>query len=524
MPIIVSNLPNEVSSDANVFLFQEFLTLPFEFTFAMYDTALPPLIQEPNAISQLMALAEKAFEERFDAMISQTSGLSGRHIRVCKAALSNMLGGLGYYYGRELVKENPDTDFEKIAESEDAEIFTACPCRSFFPRGFLWDEGFHQLLISQWSPDISVEVLISWFSLIDENGWIGREQIRGPEARERVPEQFRAQRRDVANPPTLFLALKYLLELDESNTESCEENEEAQVCSADGTSKGVYFKEKLWDYLENNWERVKAHGLFLHDTQKSKFSKASFRWNGRTKGHCLASGLDDYPRGKGKITKREGHVDAHAWIIVTLDVLAFIAKRLSFDKDYDDLSSRADELRKSLDELHWNDDAKMFQDYIVNAKTKKPKFVQHVGYVSIWPFILRLLPGDDGRIFDMLDIMEDDEGMASGFGLRSLAKSDELFGTNENYWRGPIWINVNYLAISALFYYKENALTAEIRDACASTYAKLRSNVIDNIASQYEEKGYLYEQYHPLSGEGQRAHPFTGWTALVVNMIAERYH
>ena len=63
-------------------------------------------------IPHLMALAEKAFEERFDAMISQTSGLTDRHIRVCKAALSNMLGGLGYYYGRELVKEDPDTDFE----------------------------------------------------------------------------------------------------------------------------------------------------------------------------------------------------------------------------------------------------------------------------------------------------------------------------------------------------------------------------------------------------------------------------
>lgn len=48
------------------------------------------------------------------------------------------------------------------------------------------DEGFHLLHIGVWDNALSLEILKDWVNLVDEDGWVGREQILGEEARSRV--------------------------------------------------------------------------------------------------------------------------------------------------------------------------------------------------------------------------------------------------------------------------------------------------------------------------------------------------
>jgi glycogen debranching enzyme len=49
-----------------------------------------------------------------------------------------------------------------------------------------------------------------------------------------------------------------------------------------------------------------------------------------------------------------------------------------------------------------------------------------------------------------LDLLRDPNHLWSSYGLRSLSASHPEFGHGENYWKGPIWVQMNYLALGAL--------------------------------------------------------------------------
>jgi mannosyl-oligosaccharide glucosidase len=87
--------------------------------------------------------------------------------------------------------------------------------------------------------------------------------------------------------------------------------------------------------------------------------------------------------------------------------------------------------------------------------------------------------------------------------------------------RGPIWIPINYLAVGALHHYAAQAGPHQAR--AQELYASLRLNLLRTVLGQYRDTGFFWEHYDDSTGAGFRGHPFTGWTALVVNIMAEHY-
>lgn len=68
--------------------------------------------------------------------------------------------------------------------------------------------------------------------------------------------------------------------------------------------------------------------------------------------------------------------------------------------------------------------------------------------------------------------MSDEKLLLSKDGLRSLSFSDPLYGTDDNYWRGAVWLPINYMVLRACktYYWNDTDLSAKIR----VFYAELR--------------------------------------------------
>lgn len=161
---------------------------------------------------------------------------------------------------------------------------------------------------------------------------------------------------------------------------------------------------RLWKWLS-----------YLMHSQESSLPN-SFRWFGRSARHCLASGLDDYPR-HHIISEKESHVDLLAWIVYSLQVM------MNVDVEHsEEARALLVQLKPYLLEKHWDEKKHCFGDLGVIRQSKGKDeigFETHVGYVSILPFALMLMESDDPRIPEILDIIEDPNQVSVLFCLSS---------------------------------------------------------------------------------------------------------
>ena len=478
----------------------------------------------------------------FDARFERTFGLASRGVNetvqaAARAALSNLVGSMGYFYGSSLIRD--PLDASRVNAYWPAPLFSSVPSRSFFPRGFLWDEGFHQLLTVRWDPLLSMDALAHWLDLMNADGWIPREQILGAEARSKVPSEFVVQGTDIANPPTLLLPLGVLLRTAQSGGDQQQ-------------------SDRARRFLAHVFPRIEAWVAWYERTQTGP-RPHSYRWRGRVEDSdrelnpkTLASGLDDFPRASHP-SSDERHVDLYCWMAMASaflrDAAAFVGGQAA-EVAASAYGERAAALfdDATLDAHHWDARRAVFADFgnhtedvalvarggpagapltrILRGRPPRLRYVPQLGYVSLFPLIARIVDPASPRVEQLVDAVE---RLASPFGLRSLSTDSSLYRKSNTrddppYWRNAVWINVNYLVAASLKHYADElGHESPVGARAAAAYEQVRESVVGGIMRQHAERHYFFEQYDDETGLGKGCFPFNGWTSLVVLLMSEKY-
>ncbi|KAK0652303.1 glycoside hydrolase [Cercophora newfieldiana] len=526
----------------NIQIIQKVFEGNFEFDVLFSSESAGKELKSSDLTREIQDTTE-AFGERFASVFKlQAPFTAEKYKKFGRSMFSNLIGGIGYFYGQSVTDRSYASEYEEENEGfwEEAaeararnkqqlegpyELFTSIPSRPFFPRGFLWDEGFHLLPIADWDIDLAMEVVRSWFNLIDEDGWIAREQILGHEARSKVPEEFQTQYPHYANPPTLFFVLNAFVEkLQKANgtlpagTERLSQGQLLSTAYIDNPEIGLEYLRRLYPLLRRqfDWFKKTQAGDIKSYDRKAYSTKEAYRWRGRTVTHLLTSGLDDYPRPQPP-HPGELHVDLMSWMGVMAKLLSNVADALGMPEEVAELTKVRDAIEHNLDDLHWSEKDGCYCDATIDD-FEENALVCHKGYISLFPFLTGLLAPDNPKLGRVLALIGDEEELWSPHGIRSLSLKDEFYGTNENYWRSPVWININYLAIVEL--HKVATQDGPFKATARDLYTRLRKNIVNTVYNSWEETGFAWEQYDPETGKGQRTQHFTGWTSLVVKIMA----
>lgn len=156
----------------NVHFIQKVFEGAFEFDILFSSGASKEPITSADLSTGISTIAN-SFDKRFGSIFKpQAPFTASKYVEFSKSLFSNLLGGIGYFYGDWKVDRSEAPEYEEDNEGfweETAEararagfqmegpneLFSSIPSRPFFPRGFLWDEGFHLMPIVDWDVDLT---------------------------------------------------------------------------------------------------------------------------------------------------------------------------------------------------------------------------------------------------------------------------------------------------------------------------------------------------------------------------------
>jgi hypothetical protein len=206
--------------------------------------------------------------------------------------------------------------------------------------------------------------------------------------------------------------------------------------------------------------------------------------------HPYSSGLDDSPLWDGGMPVESP--DLNTYLCVQMDSLARIAHIIGEEADAAMWAERAETLVRHMIEHFWDAKAGVFWS------TRDHQPIKLLTPFNLYPLWTGRLPQemDDRLVAHLINPRE----FWPRWPIPTVARSDPAYDPDQM-WRGPTWVNINYLFVDGLR-----------RAGYVDLAHELRRRTLDLIMQQND----IFEYYHPETGlHPPKAAPIFGWTSAV---------
>ncbi|MDX1994936.1 MAG: trehalase family glycosidase [bacterium] len=206
--------------------------------------------------------------------------------------------------------------------------------------------------------------------------------------------------------------------------------------------------------------------------------------------HPFSSGLDDSPLWDYGMPVTSP--DLNTYLVIQRESLATMADQIGRPHDAAQYRAEADDLARAMIDQLWDEQRGMFM------AVHQGEFVPVVTPFSLLPLWTNRLP--EHIVHRLLTHLTDPTLFWTEWPLATVAANDPAFDPMQM-WRGPTWVNINYLFVEALTRIGQHDLAR-----------KLRRRTLDLIMQHND----IYEYYNPLTAERPpKAAPIFGWTSAV---------
>lgn len=213
--------------------------------------------------------------------------------------------------------------------------------------------------------------------------------------------------------------------------------------------------------------------------------------------HPFSSGLDDSPLWDCGMPVTSP--DLNTYLVLQMDSLGRMADLLGMKEDAAEWEAQSADLLHKMIEKLWDEKTGVF-------------LARHSGLAvpimtpfSLFPLITGRLPCKIAK--RLVDKLNDPQAFWTDFPVPSVAINDPTFQEGKM-WRGPTWINVNYLLIEGL---EKSGFPEEA--------VELKKKTLDLVNHSPD----IHEYYNALNGEPcSKAAPTFGWSAaLFIDLVLQ---